>query len=1059
MSQYPSQSSHSNQAKAVILQDQQEINNLIESARQFVERDYMNTLTTPRCSAISTGSAGAGEIRMCRFEKIVLGTEDPHSRLLSVFHAIGSISDACFLLIHGEPKAVEFYLGLRSGTSAPMALEALSTSLKGNFPGTQFAPQDTALSEKLLSALFSPDSANAQAVASVSRVPSLRKNQASPDGNITVQGLEHFIDAMRGHTYTALILAEPITVQNTVLRRNALEQISSALSVMEKINYQYSDSMTLSEQHSVNQSLSESISNSVSNGYNMSHTANSGVNKGSSSSTNTHFFGLGYGFGSQQGSFTSQGTQLGTSQQWQQGTGIAVQHGTANTSGVSLGMSESWTMSYSNKAISNLLQLIDLQLERIRSCETYGCWDSCAFFLAPHAEIARVAAGNYHALVCGDNSGRDNAGVHVWTPLDKDCAEDRKTILASLRSMKMPQFLLDRKFPFTIGTMVSSEELPLMMNFPRTSVSGVPVIQMAAFGREVKQISGNPPQVAMKVGDVFHMGQIEMNASVHLSVDDLPAHLLCCGMPGVGKSTTLSMFLDKLCRNLNTNFLLVEPVKGEYKYLLGNLPGLQVFTTDPLCCRMLKINPFEFPEGIHVLSHIDRLIEVFSVCWPLYAAQPALLRECIEEAYLQTGWDLSNSVYVNPGSVKYPTFSLLLEIIPQIIEHSRFVGESKGTYEGALLTRVGMLTHGVYGQVFNGSACVADKELFDGKVVVDLSTVGSKETLALLMGILIIRMREYRSVTGKADNRPLHHLLVLEEAHNILQRGSSQNSEGGENVSGKAVEMLAQCISEMRSYGQGVIIADQSPSLLDPSCLRNTATKIIMRLPEAEDQQAVADSMSLREDQTRELAHLPRQVAVIYQGGWIEPVLTRISDTKIVPAQQVDQARYAQIRQLRSILTKAILAMHENGPFDGRALEALLQGMSFINPSKKKDYTLLIQAYQASYTNDRIQGDQQKEIHFYGRLLTELLACEDLFKLARIPVYKGNAEDAPNDPVFRSKCGRWKQQCNDVITRYVDGLTADQTNHLIRLLMLADSRDYKVIHVHNLLFGKIGPRA
>lgn len=1048
----------SNHVKTVMLQDQAELNSLIESARQFVERDYMNTLTSPRCSAISTGSSGAGEIRMCRFDKIVLGTEDPHSRLLSVFHAIGSISDACFLLIRGEPSAVEFYIGLRSGTSAPMALEALSTSLKGNFPGTQFTPQDTSLSEKLLSSLFSPNAANAQAVASVSRVPSLRKNQTSPDGSVTVQGLEHFIDAMRGHTYTALILAEPITAENTVLRRNALEQISSALSVMEKINYQYSDNMTLSEQHSVNQSLSESISNSVSNGYNMSHTANSGVNKGHGSNTNTHFFGLGYGFGSQHGSFTSQGTQVGSSQQWQHGKGITQQHGTADTSGVSLGISESWTMSYANKAITNLLQLIDLQLERIRSCETYGCWDACAFFLAPHAEIARVAAGNYHALVCGDNSGRDNAGVHVWTALDTGCADARKTILASLQSMKMPQFLLDRKFPFTIGTMVSSEELPLMMNFPRTSVSGVPVLQMAAFGREVKQISGNPPRISMKVGDVFHMGQVEENASVLLSIDDFPSHAVFCGMPGVGKSTLIAFILDKLSRNrsTNTNFLLVEPVKGEYKYLLGNLPGLQVFTTDPLCCRMLKINPFEFPEGIHVLSHIDRLIEVFSVCWPLYAAQPALLRECIEEAYLQTGWDLSNSVYVKPGSVRYPTFSLLLEIIPQIIEHSRFVGESKGTYEGALLTRVGMLTHGVYGQVFNGSGCVADRELFDGKVVVDLSSVGSKETLALLMGILIIRMREYRTVTGKADNRPLHHLLVLEEAHNILQRGSSQNSEGGENVSGKAVEMLSQCIAEMRSYGQGVFIADQSPSLLDPSCLRNTATKVIMRLPEAEDQQAIANSLSLREDQTRELAHLPRQVAVIYQGGWIEPVLTRITNTKVVPVQQVDQARYAEIRQLRSILAKAILAMHENGAFDGKALEALLQGMSFITPSKKKDYALLLQAYQASYVTDRIQGDLQKETQFYGRLLTELLACEDLFKLARIPIYKGNPEEAPNDPVFRSKCGKWKQQCNDVLTRYVDDLTADQTNKLIRLLMLSDSRDYKVIHVHNLLFGRIG---
>ena len=50
--------------------------------------------------------------------------------------------------------------------------------------------------------------------------------------------------------------------------------------------------------------------------------------------------------------------------------------------------------------------------------------------------------------------------------------------------------------------------------------------------------------------------------------------------------------------------------------------------------KLLKINPFYFPETkIHVLEHIERLIEIFNACWPMYAAMPAVLKEAVEEVY------------------------------------------------------------------------------------------------------------------------------------------------------------------------------------------------------------------------------------------------------------------------------------------------------------------------------------------------------------------------------------------------------------------------------------------
>ena len=68
----------------------------------------------------------------------------------------------------------------------------------------------------------------------------------------------------------------------------------------------------------------------------------------------------------------------------------------------------------------------------------------------------------------------------------------------------------------------------------------------------------------------------------------------------------------------------------------------------------------------------------------------------------------------------------------------------------------------------------------------------------------------------------MRHITILEEAHNILKCNSVE--QGGEhgNVAGKSVEMISNAIAEMRTYGEGFIIVDQSPSAVDASAIRNT---------------------------------------------------------------------------------------------------------------------------------------------------------------------------------------------------------------------------------------------
>lgn len=258
----------------------------------------------------------------------------------------------------------------------------------------------------------------------------------------------------------------------------------------------------------------------------------------------------------------------------------------------------------------------------------------------------------------------------------------------------------------------------------------------------------------------------------------------------------------------------------------------------------------------------------------MYAAMPAVLKEAVLATYESCGWDMVTSTNMISDDF-FPSFQDLLENLVAVINESSYSDEVKSNYKGSLLTRVKSLTNGLNGMIF-ASEEVDNSILFDSNVVVDLSRVGAQETKALLMGILVMRLSEHRMTQATESNQKLHHITVLEEAHNILKSSTSKVSEDGGDISGKSVEMISNAIAEMRTYGEGFIIADQSPNAVDISAIRNTNTKIIMRLPEESDRRLSGKSAALKDNQLDEIARLPKGVAVVYQNDWVEPILCQV---------------------------------------------------------------------------------------------------------------------------------------------------------------------------------------
>lgn len=158
--------------------------------------------------------------------------------------------------------------------------------------------------------------------------------------------------------------------------------------------------------------------------------------------------------------------------------------------------------------------------------------------------------------------------------------------------------------------------------------------------------------------------------------------------------------------------------------------------------------------------------------------------------------------------------------------------------------------------------------------------MGSQETKSLIMGILIMRLSEYRMIGANTPNSALKHLTVLEEAHNILKRVSTEQSQEGSNMAGKSVEMITNAIAEMRTYGEGFVIVDQSPTSVDKAAIKNTNTKIVMRLPDEDDRKVSGKAAGMNDKQIDEIAKLPTGVAVVYQNDWVSPVLCKIDRTE-----------------------------------------------------------------------------------------------------------------------------------------------------------------------------------
>lgn len=916
------------------------IQNNLKLVDDIVLKNYISSLTNLEIIPLSDDlkKENINRIWLFNITKMVYKKDEASSyKFASIFNAVASTNSSLITIIDSDGKNTKFYLGVRTlieDHSPRTSYGVLEKSIQGQFPGIQL---ERLYEDDIKELLENIDS---DSISSVSCVAN-NKNKDFIDNNKYLQGLEKLALAMWGEKYSAIIIANPLSQNELTDVRKSYENIYTNIAPLANIvlNYGENSSLTntVSKSEGITQGNSEGISTTVAENTSttVGHSRSESTTKKSKKSKIGSLIGgalttvgtvvgasvgatvgtaafpglgtaaggvtgatIGSQIGNSVGNFVEKIVTLATDETETNGetdsqsetVGKSESRGetftknesrsqTESTSEAnSIGNSQSTQFTKQNKSVLAMLERIDNQLKRVNEFESLGMWECAAYFLSSSSNTSKVGAATYKSLMAGENTGLEMSAINTWKKYSGDEFDKNYLIVDYVKSLIHPRFIYRNDFGVDItvspASLVSSNELAIHMGLPRNSVPGFPVVEHIDFGKEIVKYESKGKDKEITLGNIFNMGKILEKSEVNLDLESLTMHTFISGATGSGKSNTIYHLLDKL-RFQGIKFMVIEPAKGEYKRVLGHLEDVKVFGTNPNLTELLHINPFRFPKEIHVLEHIDRLIEIFNVCWPMYAAMPAILKEAVLETYKKCGWNLDLSINFENDNF-FPTFTDLLDELKNIIKLSEYSEEVKSNYIGSLTTRVKSLTNGLNGQIFSSNE-IDNEILFDTNVIVDLSRIGAQETKSLLMGILVMRLSEHRMATSKTSNRKLYHVTVLEEAHNILRAKNTASSIEGSNVAEKAVEMISNAIAEMRTYGEGFIIVDQSPSAVDISAIRNTNTKIIMRLPEENDRKMVGKSAALKDEQISEIARLPKGVAVIYQNDWLEAVLCQIN--------------------------------------------------------------------------------------------------------------------------------------------------------------------------------------
>lgn len=526
-------------------------------------------------------------------------------------------------------------------------------------------------------------------------------------------------------------------------------------------------------------------------------------------------------------------------------------------------------------------EILSRQMKRLEKGLASGMWRHTTQVMANQSLTAERVAN----LLCGYWGGNDLTLAQVRSVKISD---DYAPTLPLFKILPSGTVILDSPFGDDysgVSTLLTSEELAVVAGMPLHDVPGIVSEKLTDYGRNFH--TGTDAK-SVSIGEAIDHEAIT-SRKVTVDFEQLKRHMFVTGATGAGKSTTMRQLLLNL-NHAGIPFLVIEPVKREYRELRKYIPELQVVTLGSEDCH-ISLNPFNVEKELGLIPHIDNLKAAFNATMGNYSSMPFILEDMIYRSYTDCGWDLETGKNIlidklaDAGFLAH-TIPIMSDLLPLVSTSINFFFPNQSDYGnsllGALRARISSMTRGAKGNVLDSTDNpIAMEDLLKKPCVIELWPFTDNEEKAFIMALLMIKLYEYRQSLDLRENsdgqkdRPLEHVLVIEEAHRLLSKpqGGNEHTSNGKQ---KAVEFFADILAEIRSYGQGIVVVDQIPSKLIPDVLKNTDVKVAHRLADKEDREVLGGTMNLSSEQMKDVARLRPGEAVVYYGGLRQAIKIKV---------------------------------------------------------------------------------------------------------------------------------------------------------------------------------------
>lgn len=443
----------------------------------------------------------------------------------------------------------------------------------------------------------------------------------------------------------------------------------------------------------------------------------------------------------------------------------------------------------------------------------------------------------------------------------------------------------------------------------------------------------------VSLGKVYHRGTAT-EEDFTIPIRDLTRHALIAGSTGSGKSTTIKHLLSQLWLDHGCPFMVLYPVdKPDYRELMAIKKmeeDLLVFTLGDEGTSPFHFNPFEVQDGILIKTHISKIMRVFESAFSLHEPLPMIYREALRKIYRDKGWNVS----LDRGSSahEYPIMSEFYDAIKAITESLEYGREVGDNVRQASVIRIGDLMENV-GHALNVRKSMSFDTILSTPTIMELGRIGSTDDISLIMGFLMVCFGEAIETHPRPKDKP--HITVVEEAHRLMADSNpSQNREG--STRGNASEDFGNMLAEVRAFGEGIIIAEQIPTVLVKGAIGNTYIKIMHWLEDAPSFELFSTITNLDQNQ-RDYARTLKPGFAIVRSRYGRPIHLKVPEfgdqnrfefeTPDISDQTIRLQMTNRVRQLGLEMVPTIkwvsafsfVNNHENKPgssdFNGKGVE------------------------------------------------------------------------------------------------------------------------------------------